>query len=89
MEIVEAVEAISAVGASQLAVTVVGVGVVAAAVGVGPRLLSTEPQSPEEYANFIGPLGLAIATSTARTGTRQGSRHLRPPRRIIPPTFSR
>jgi hypothetical protein len=91
VEIVEAVEAISAVRASQLTVTVVGVvvGVVAAAVGVGPRLLLTEPPSPEEYANFIGPLGPAIATSTARTGTRQGSRHLRPSHRIIPPTFSR
>jgi hypothetical protein len=71
-------------------VVVVVVVVVAVAVVVATCLLSTEPQPPEEYAIFIGPLESAIAALTARTNTRQRSRRLRPPHnpQIILPTFS-
>jgi hypothetical protein len=64
--------------------------VVAVAVVVGMRLLSIEPQLPEVYVIFIGPLEPAIAASTACSSTRQKSR-LRLPHnpQIIPPTFSR
>jgi hypothetical protein len=95
---VEAVALAEAVGATvparapreMVTAVAVAVVVVAVAVVVATRLLSTEPQPPEEYAIFIGPLEPAIAALTARTNTRQRSRRLRPPHnpRIILPTFS-
>lgn len=89
----ETVEAVVYVArATQVMVTAVVVVVVAVAVGVATRPISTGTQPPEEYAIFIGPLGPAIAGSTAPTNTRQGFRHPRPSQhspRIILPTFSR
>jgi hypothetical protein len=68
----------------------VGVGVVVG-VGVATHLLSTELQSLEGYAIFIGPLVSVTAASIVRSSTKQGTRCLRPPRspRIILPIFSR
>jgi hypothetical protein len=88
---VETVEAVCAARATQVMVTVAAVVVVAVAVGVATRPISTGTQPPEEHAIFIGPLGPAIAGSTARTNTRQGFRRPHPSHspRIILPTFSR
>jgi hypothetical protein len=87
VEVEETVEAVGAARAPQALVTVA----VAVAVVVETHLLSTELQPPEEYVIFIGPLEPAIAASTARSGTMQGSRRLPPPHspRTITPTFSR
>lgn len=60
-------------------------------VAVVARLLSIEPESLGEYALFIGPMEPVIVASTVHLGTKQGpgSRFLRPPHQIMPPTFSR
>jgi hypothetical protein len=87
----ETVGAVCANRATQVMVTVAAVVVVAVAVGVATRPISTGTQPPEEYATFIGPLGPAIAVSTARSNTTQGFRRPHPSHspRIILPTFSR
>ena len=77
VEVAEAARAFQ-VMATVVVVVVVAV-VVAVVVGAATRLLSTEPQPPEEYVTSIGPLEPAIAASIAHTSTRQGSRRLRPP----------
>ena len=79
--------------ATQVMLTVAAVVGVAVAVGVGvaTRPISIETQPPEEYAIFTGPLGPAIAGSTARSNMKQGFRRPHPSHspRIILPTFSR
>lgn len=62
------------VGLGALVVVVVVVGV-----GVATHLLSTELQSLEGYAIFIGPLVFVIAVSIVRSSTKQETRCLRPP----------
>ena len=55
----------------------VGVGVVVGVVvgvGVATHRLSTELQSLEGYAIFIGPLGPVTAVSIVRSSIKQGTR---------------
>lgn len=91
--VVETVVAVGPSRASQVMPIVVAVAVAAVAVVVvaATHLLSTQLQLPEEFAISTGPLAPASAALTARSGTRQGFRRLRPPHgpRIIPRTFSR
>jgi hypothetical protein len=89
MEVLETVEAVGPARIPQVMVTVVAVvvAVVVVAVVVEMRLLSTEPQPPEECVISIGPQEPAIAASTAPSSTRQESRRLNSARNT-PPTFS-